>query len=114
MDANLLARTAQALARREAELRLELAAHHDAISHEVDTFEDLAGHDREVALLEALDHRASDELRLVLAARRRMHLGTYGDCIECGGPIADERLLAVPTAARCKACEQRHKAAGDG
>lgn len=114
MDANLLARTAQQLARREAELRLELAAHHDSVSHEVEDFADLAAHDREAALLEALDHRASDELREVLAARRRMHLGTYGTCVECGCDIPDERLLALPAAARCEACERRHEAARGG
>jgi DnaK suppressor protein len=33
--------------------------------------------------------------------------GSYGRCDECGGPIGDERLDAVPWAVRCVHCSRR-------
>ncbi len=37
----------------------------------------------------------------VQAALQRITDGTYGRCIECGQPIPEERLEAIPWAARC-------------
>lgn len=46
------------------------------------------------------------ELELALA---RIDSGDYGDCIDCGEPIAGARLRAYPTAVRCIACQARHE-----
>lgn len=43
-------------------------------------------------------------LEEVQAALHRIDDGTYGKCVECGGPIAHERLDALPYAARCIQC----------
>jgi len=40
----------------------------------------------------------------VQAAIRRIDDGTFGQCTECGGKIADERLQAIPYAALCVEC----------
>jgi DnaK suppressor protein len=53
---------------------------------------------------EQLDH-LSGEIDRALA---KLAEGTYGRCDACGGPIASERLEALPWATRCIAC----KAAG--
>lgn len=37
----------------------------------------------------------------VLAAKQRLDDGSYGICVECGRPIGEERLEALPWAARC-------------
>ena len=50
------------------------------------------------------------ELADVLAALQRLESGTYGVCVDCGEPIADERLRAVPDAIRCAAHQTRHDA----
>jgi DnaK suppressor protein len=39
------------------------------------------------------------------AALRRLEAGVYGDCSQCGSPIAAERLRALPFAVRCRKCE---------
>jgi DnaK suppressor protein len=31
--------------------------------------------------------------------------GGFGACEDCGGPIGDERLAAVPDATRCVSCQ---------
>lgn len=50
-----------------------------------------------------------EDLRDIEAARSRMAAGTYGVCIECGGDIGYERLLAYPTAKRCIDCQREHE-----
>ena len=39
-------------------------------------------------------------------ALRRLKSGTYGKCLECGDPIAEERLSAVPHARLCIKCKE--------
>jgi RNA polymerase-binding protein DksA len=53
--------------------------------------------------------RDLEELRDVEAALERMRLGTYGNCVKCGGPIPVERLTAYPTAKRCQPCQRMHE-----
>lgn len=44
-------------------------------------------------------------LRQVDAALARMAAGSYGDCAQCGAPVALPRLLAEPSATRCLDCQ---------
>lgn len=46
-------------------------------------------------------------LRLIEEALERIKLGTYGRCSECGKPIEEERLSAVPWALLCVNCQRR-------
>lgn len=52
------------------------------------------------------DHNAQ-HLQAVEAALARLDAGTYGACTVCGGPIAAERLEALPWAALCIDCQRR-------
>jgi len=47
----------------------------------------------------------SETLRLIEIAIRRMDDGSYGQCLECGRQISEQRLRALPFAARCRDCE---------
>jgi RNA polymerase-binding transcription factor DksA len=55
-------------------------------------------------------HDLSDEdarqLLSIFEAIRRLDLGTWGICIECGSAIDYERLNALPEAAVCVVCAQ--------
>ena len=53
----------------------------------------------------ALIQMKAETLGRIDAALRRLEVGAYGDCIECGRAIASERLNALPFAVRCTACE---------
>ena len=53
----------------------------------------------------------SETLVKVNDALRRLDDGTYGRCFECGEPIAEARLRALPFAARCKDCEEARESA---
>jgi DnaK suppressor protein len=43
----------------------------------------------------------------VLDALRRIELGTYGTCVDCGGGVPEGRLEAKPAASRCVSCQAR-------
>jgi RNA polymerase-binding transcription factor DksA len=51
---------------------------------------------------------AHEQLQALLAdierAQEKLAAGTYGRCDECGGPIGDARLEALPWAAECVSC----------
>ena len=112
-----------------ARLKRELEARRAALRVEVKTQLDGSDDDRVVGLrnrikesgdewgvadgLAELDiaevRHALAELDAVDAALARMRAGTYGECRDCGEPIAVARLSAYPTAMRCVACQQRHE-----
>jgi len=41
----------------------------------------------------------------VEGALRRIAAGSYGECVDCGEPIAPARLEAYPAATRCVECQ---------
>lgn len=51
----------------------------------------------------------AQDVRDIVAARRRVAAGTYGVCVDCGNPIGYERLLAYPTAKRCIDCQREYE-----
>lgn len=111
-DNSLAGHFGNILARREAELRAtldtggkeELAAE-EAGSGEVRDFKDLAERESQFDMAALDAARAMEELAQVLAARRRLQEGHYGQCTECGKPIDLRRLEALPAAAFCLACQ---------
>ena len=52
---------------------------------------------------------ASEELTALDAAAARIAAGTYGTCERCGGPIAPERLEALPATTSCIRCADRKR-----
>lgn len=54
----------------------------------------------------ALIQMKTETLNKISAALTRLEEGTYGYCYECGDEIAEQRLRALPFAARCKNCEE--------
>jgi DnaK suppressor protein len=89
----------------------------ELVKADAEQYEELAGRvsdtgEQSVAdLLVDLDlaeiSRDVDELRDVEAALMRVARGTWGYCIDCGEEIDPERLKALPSAARCRRCQER-------
>ena len=71
--------------------------------HPADSGANLADADREEASLEIL-HAQQERVREALA---RLDAGTYGQCVDCGQQLPDERLEVRPEAARCVSCQQQ-------
>jgi len=108
-----LAALATRLREQQAELRAEIKAHLGAgtetgivglssVPSETDDWgvgDELAARD----IAEARQQLAA--LADVDAALSRVAAGSYGECIDCGEPIAAARLKAYPAATRCIDCQ---------
>ena len=95
---------ARLLARRE-ELTRRVAEIEQDLSEEAPKdWEDRASEREGDEVLEDLEEAGRAELRMIEAALRRIEEGEFGHCVNCGEPIAPERLDAVPHAARCRRC----------
>ena len=53
--------------------------------------------------------RDKAELADVELALARIDVGTYGMCCDCGRAIGRRRLVAYPTARRCRGCQVKHE-----
>jgi DnaK suppressor protein len=99
-----------ALLARAAELRTRLARVRDDLRREREPLpRDSA--DAAIALendevLQALEHSAERELRLIDTALERIEHGVYGLCTKCSVEIDSGRLRAVPYANHCRACAE--------
>ena len=56
---------------------------------------------------EALAIKLRETLADVEEALAKLDAGTYGVCEDCGKPIGDARLEAMPAARRCIACASK-------
>lgn len=104
------------LTHRQHELRAEVHAAEqarrepgDAAAHEVADRKDEAAQRLIADVDGAQEQRDVDELAQVDAALQRLDKGTYGNCMDCGEPIALERLLVQPAAPRCVRCQEAHE-----
>ncbi|HRH26995.1 MAG TPA: TraR/DksA C4-type zinc finger protein [Parcubacteria group bacterium] len=57
----------------------------------------------------ALMQMKAETLSKIDSALERLSQGDYGNCIECGTEIAEERLRALPFAVRCRGCEDKRE-----
>lgn len=106
-----------ALANRSAQLLTEIRTELERSGHQ--HFVDLAGEvadagdasiadmlvDQDIAIV----RRQVDELTQIEAAQERVNEDDFGACGECGADIGFPRLLAVPHATRCIACQGQHE-----
>jgi DnaK suppressor protein len=60
---------------------------------------------RDISILE-MRNRVRQQIDEALA---RLEEGTYGLCSDCGIEITEKRLLAVPFARRCVACQEKEE-----
>jgi DnaK suppressor protein len=116
IDANLTATLQARLEARARELTGELAQAHDrwlegmAADHsDVVDRKELAADQARAETDAGEADRDFAELQAVRAALARVAEGRFGECTACGEPIAPERLQALPSAARCAACQQQHE-----
>jgi len=66
--------------------------------------EERATENEDDEVLEGLGNQALGEISQIEAALKRIDLGTYGQCTECGNDISEPRLEAMPYAAKCIDC----------
>ena len=109
-----LAELETALRSRQAALRADVAAKLRTqddprlvgLRNRMEDTDDWAAADAMVAQDITLVSRDLTELANVEQALARVGDGSYGECIDCAGPIPYARLVAYPTAQRCVACQE--------
>jgi DnaK suppressor protein len=69
-------------------------------------FADRSHSTEERGRLIAITRALRSNLRDVERALAKLDAGTYGTCERCGGPIAPERLEAIPWAMLCIDCKR--------
>ncbi len=77
------------------------------LSDEAMEFEDRAADFLEMQKEQSLLVNEQALLTEVQNALKRIEDGTYGRCIDCGLPIPEKRLEAIPWAARCVQDQER-------
>lgn len=97
---------------REDELRTQVEGERERAMEMYTQLEGVAGDEADQALTKIragieneLIDRHLRELAALEAARARVAEGTFGSCVECGGPIGFGRLKAYPAALRCADCQ---------
>jgi DnaK suppressor protein len=83
----------------------ELARQSADGEEEVADMKDAASRSMLAGVSEAEERLHLEELGEVERALQRLDAGSYGDCVDCGEPIALQRLLVMPAAARCTECQ---------
>ena len=66
--------------------------------------EEHAQEERLATVLQRLDEREEDRIGDIDAALARIEAGVYGRCENCGRPIEEDRLRAIPTTTLCVVC----------
>lgn len=79
----------------------------ELVLHPADYASNVGEADREEASLEVI---AAQRERLTRALER-LDAGHYGQCVDCGTTMPEERLEAKPDADRCVPCQVRFEAA---
>jgi DnaK suppressor protein len=111
---SLTQRLATRLRQRQEELRqlLQAGAAGELQRGDVQDFKDLAVETIRALVDEATLAHAETELAQVVAALRRLDDGSYGFCLDCGEPIAEARLMALPATPHCVSCQAVHERRG--
>jgi DnaK suppressor protein len=71
---------------------------------------DQASGNNEVHIQLKLKQTDAKILQAIEEALRRIDQGTYGICRDCGEPIAEARLRAIPWTRVCITCKEKQKA----
>ena len=112
LDEALLSSLKETLLRKRAEILATstgtrpLPASMDVNSRQGDLADQASGNN-EVHIQLKLKQTDAKILQAIEEALYRMEKGTYGICRDCGEPIADARLNAIPWTRVCIACKEK-------
>jgi len=98
------------LLKRRQELEARLASIKSDLGSPLDhDFAEQAVEQENAEVLQSLGREAESEIQKINRALIRMDEGTFGYCVDCGEPIAPERLQARPYSSRCLECASQHE-----
>lgn len=91
------------------EVTQKVRSESNTLKFEIGDIYDVASSERERELSLTLGDRDREKLAEIEDAFERIRLGTYGECEECGEPVAEERLRALPFTRVCVECQSRNE-----
>ena len=112
LDRAMLERLRAGLTQQQGDLHREIEGYgadpgSDDVTFDADAgFSDRSHSTEERARVIAVVRALRSNLHDVDRALAKMDAGTYGTCERCGGPIAEERLEAIPWALLCIDCKK--------
>ena len=71
--------------------------------HSVDSAEQAQEREND-EVVDAIGNETRASIAEIEAALERLEAGSYGLCEDCGNPISEQRLGAIPEATRCVDC----------
>ncbi|MBI5970155.1 MAG: TraR/DksA family transcriptional regulator [Deltaproteobacteria bacterium] len=89
------------------EVSHKVKAESDVTKHEIGDIYDIASNERERELNLTFGDRDREKLSEIDDALERIKEGSYGACEECGEPIAEKRLKALPFTRVCVECQSK-------
>lgn len=91
------------------EVTQKVRSESNTLKFEIGDIYDVASNERERELSLTLGDRDREKLAEIEDALERIRLGTYGECEECGEPVAEDRLRALPFTRVCVECQSRNE-----
>lgn len=86
------------------EVSQKVRSESNVLKHEIGDIYDIASNERERELTLMLGDRDREKLSDIEDALERLRDNSYGTCEECGEPIAEPRLKALPSTKVCVEC----------
>lgn len=91
------------------EVSQKIKSESNVLKFEIGDIYDIASNERERELTLILGDRDREKLSEIEDALDRIKDNTYGDCEECGEPITENRLRALPFTRVCVECQSRNE-----
>lgn len=91
------------------EVTQKVKSESNVLKHEIGDIYDIASIERERELTLMLGDRDRDKLSEIEDALERIKDASYGACEECGEPIAEDRLRALPFTRVCVECQSKNE-----
>lgn len=91
------------------EVSQKVKSESNVLKHEIGDIYDIASIERERELTLMLGDRDRDKLSEIEDALERIKDTSYGGCEECGEPIAEDRLRALPFTRVCVECQSKNE-----
>ncbi|MBI4949768.1 MAG: TraR/DksA family transcriptional regulator [Deltaproteobacteria bacterium] len=91
------------------EVSQKVKSESNVLKHEIGDIYDIASIERERELTLMLGDRDRDKLSEIEDALERIRDTSYGGCEECGEPIAEDRLRALPFTRVCVECQSKNE-----
>lgn len=91
------------------EVSSKVRSESNILKFEIGDIYDIASSERERELTLTLGDRDREKLAEIEDALERINESTYGACEECGEPIAEDRLRALPFTRVCVECQSRNE-----